>query len=386
MKSEKLSSLLRQDAMHTALPPALRSSALEAAYGKEKPPVKKKMGFSVVLVLVLLVSSIALAVANQAGILDFAHRSSRFNAPDNAAQYMVSDNLTLETDVFTATLREHYFDGRTVRTVVDIVPKEKDVLLLNESFSTEDLWSYYTEMDWNGLDPADQRRVGEMALQHEKVYCCGLFVSAQEEGFASCGGLIDAIWNPETGVLTCYSQMLFDKNMENLDVTLKVYAIPAVINGQDMQFTLDQEHQVRAEETIALSSAAVETKVFVNAQPVEYPSAGVRVDKLLIEVKPTDIYATVEYTVVDEAAYAAQENELWFEYVDPNSTETEPYMQLLSGGLIGQGASGAIGDGRYYQIKILGYGELHETYTLRAYNAWTMERFEAQEIVMKPTK
>jgi len=64
MKQDEFRRLLQADAAYTPLPPALRTAALDAAYGKEKPIMKKKITVSLVFALtLLLICSVALAVA-----------------------------------------------------------------------------------------------------------------------------------------------------------------------------------------------------------------------------------------------------------------------------------------------------------------------------------
>lgn len=129
-----------------------------------------------------------------------------------------------------------------------------------------------------------------------------------------------------------------------------------------------------------------QTQCYESVEAIEFASVGVRVDRLLIEVKPQEIYATLECTVTDEAAYAKAESGLWFEFIDPNSTETGAWKQQLSSGLTGVGSGSRVSDGKFQQHETLGLNELHETYTVRAYDAWTKERFEAHEFVMKPAE
>ena len=123
--------------------------------------------------------------------------------------------------------------------------------------------------------------------------------------------------------------------------------------------------------------------------PTLYESIGVQVDRLLIEVKPQEIYVTLDYTVTDRAKYDQLEGGLWFEFINPDSKEEAYYDQRLRSGLTGGGSSGPV-DGdpdtatRFTQRETLARNELHDTYTLRAFECWEKERFETHTLTMRP--
>ena len=78
---------------------------------------------------------------------------------------------------------------------------------------------------------------------------------------------------------------------------------------------------------------------------------------------------------------------MFFEFIEPNSTEAENANQRLNGGLTGGGTVSRL-DGRneeapeigtvYRQSDSLGLNELSEQYTIRAYNCWDKTRYESK--------
>ena len=131
MKRDELTRLLQADAQNTPVPPSLRNAVLDAVQGKETPIMKKKISVAFAFALALvLICSVALAVANQAGILDFAGRYIGSYVPENAADYVQKGDTILENEVFTATIREQYYDGRVARLVIDFAPKGENVLFI----------------------------------------------------------------------------------------------------------------------------------------------------------------------------------------------------------------------------------------------------------------
>ena len=134
--------------------------------------------------------------------------------------------------------------------------------------------------------------------------------------------------------------------------------------------------------------------VYVSCEPIEYPSVGVRVDRLTIEVKPQDIYAIIDFTVTDREAFAKTDDGLWFEFIDPDKATEQPAegqyaQQRLTSGLSGGGMVMPLDDEQseptmYRQTETLGKNELNDAYTLRAFNCWEKERYETHTFTMRP--
>lgn len=98
--------------------------------------------------------------------------------------------------------------------------------------------------------------------------------------------------------------------------------------------------------------------------------------------------AAIEYSVTDREAFDGTQGGLWFEFIDPQK-EGEPWEQRLAAGLTGSGSAGAVDPQeeepvQFCQRETLGRNELHEVYTLRAFDAWEKGRYETHEIRMRP--
>ena len=383
MKRDELIKHLQADAQNTPLPSALRNAALDMAQGKETPIMKKKMTVSLVFALALiLICSVALAMANQAGILDFAGRYIGSYVPENAGDYVQKGDIVLENEVFTATIREQYYDGYTTRMVVDFAPKGENVLLVGVDSWGEDSWQDLIHLNDEDHDLQDQSTIQDVLAEYEIGYQCNFHVmGAADEPYLD--GTSDFVLDPETGVLTFYNQTMFDTDQEMRELTLYASATPIYV--KDGEFIHDSQSTIRTEISLPLTSISG-TQAYESVEPVAFPSVGVRVDRLLIEVKPQDIYTTLECSIIDEDAYNKMEDGLWFELIDPASTETEAWKQRLSGGLTGSGSVSYVVDGKFQQHETLGRKELHDTYTIRAFNAWTKDRYETRTITMKPVE
>ncbi|MDD6682520.1 MAG: hypothetical protein PUE61_05080 [Clostridiales bacterium] len=384
MKRDELTRLLQADAQNTPVPPSLRNAVLDAVQGKETPIMKKKISVAFAFALALvLICSVALAVANQAGILDFAGRYIGSYVPENAADYVQKGDTILENEVFTATIREQYYDGRVARLVMDFAPKDENVLFIGADNYGDDLWQDLISLNHGDMDQNDKRRIQDVLPEYKAAYQCG-FISIPAENDRDLGGTGDYYLNPETGVLTVYDETEFAENKESREITIRASAFPAAV--KDGEFILDWENATRSEIVLPLTAVLPQTQAYESVEPVEFPSVGVRVDRLLIEVKPQEIFATIDCTVIDEEAYNKTEHGLRFEFIDPSSTETEAWKQQLSSGLTGSGSVSTVTDGKFQQHENLGLKELHDTYTLRAYDAWTKDRYETQILVMKPVE
>ena len=90
------------------------------------------------------------------------------------------------------------------------------------------------------------------------------------------------------------------------------------------------------------------------------------------------LYYEVHFTITDETAYAATEDGVWFEFLDANG-------DALSGGVTRTGEVTRQKDGSLVQSgSLAAQNELPETVTLHAYNCWTKERYETNELTLNP--
>ena len=104
---------------------------------------------------------------------------------------------------------------------------------------------------------------------------------------------------------------------------------------------------------------------------------------MTVTTKPLAMDYAIEYTVVDAEKFAQTDDGLWFEFIDPNSREEQPYDQRLKEGFSGVGSVEPVDDTHFRQIGTLSLSEKADRYTLRAYECWEKRRFDTHEIRMK---
>ena len=391
MKKETVSRQLREGMRGVRVSPQLRVQVLTAAQGR-KPGMNRTLSAVLAAVLLLAALSAVALAAGRAGMLDFIGRFQDVEIPPDAADYIVSDTASLRVGGATAHVRELYYDGRTVRLTIDVTPDTADMLLLGPDCRMDDAWSFLTQSGQGG--EAEARTVLDVYQERGYASAWRVNVSTQEEAQGTAGGWLDYALG-EDGTLTLCKQQLFEDDRAQREVTLRLSLTPLeFISGSE-----DQDHAAFGELTLPLTAAvdpsaapAAEgdrSGVHVSEEPVLFSDCGVRVDRLLIEEKPQELYVTIEYTVVDPALFAQQEGGLWFEFIDPASTANTPSEQRLTAGMTATGEvvplDGDAGTAtRYVQRETLGKSELRGSYTLRAFNCWSKERFETHELSLRP--
>ena len=395
MKKEAFASQLQDGLSDVRVSPRLRRRTLDAIQGKEPVIMKKKLSVGAVCALLILaIAAVALAAATHAGMFDFIGRYQDTYIPEDAQSYVQTDVLSLTNELVSVNLRELYYDGHGARMTVDVTPKDPHILLLGVDSSLEDSWQNLVRLnrDW---DEADERTVAEYAAQQgfTSAYVVNVYVREVADGKVS-GGSADYNLS-EDGVLTHYFQTDFvdvqPTRNTTLHVSLSPYSTPL---GKDSKRT-GEAIKLETPLTLDASRHARQTNdptAYENTEPIDFPGVGVRVDCLRIEVTAQELYATIDYTVTDPDAYAATDDGLWFEFIDPESAETEPYKQRLSAGLSGSGGVMALDSDdpekatHFRQQETLGLNELRDVYTLRAYSAWEKTRYDTRTVEMQPAK
>lgn len=390
MKHEEFATLLHQGMEPVQLSPQLRRATLNRMAGKEQPVMKKKLSVALVVTLALcLLMAAAVAAAHRAGLLDFISRYANTYVPEDAQTYVQTDVATLENELVTATVRELYYDGKVARMVVDVTPKADNILLLGEDMYPEDPWENM-KLHLGGEENQDLRPVTQVYQEggYEAAYAVSVGLWPVDENTLSTGGVMDYYGN-EDGTLTIYQQEEYENAPETLEAKLRLVVLPWEVPLTEGSKPLHEQRQ-ELNQLLTLTQTAAATEAYLCTQPVELPSVGVRIDGLLIEVKPQELYATLDFTVTDRATYDALDSGLWFEFIDPESTAETPYEQRLMEGLTGSGSISPVDCDdpayavQFRQRKTLGRNELHQVYTVRAFDAWEKQRYEAVEMVMQP--
>lgn len=319
---------------------------------KEELPVKRKLSVGALVAIALIFAmTVALAATNQAQLLDIVGRLIHSFVPDNAQTYMQAQNVSFENEIVSACIRESYYDGHSLRLAIDVTPKEENVLLIHTQNDMEQPWQYLITPNYADMDTTDTRTVQEVSESYSKVYRIGAEIESLDQDDTEkyvCYG--SYVFDPETNVQTIVFQetSINDIPARNVQVKLtckevwKVYKEDyySELISPSMTFTFEGE-----------------TQTYVSTAPVEFPNAGVRVDRLLIEVKPLDIYATIEHSLLNENAKSAN-----FLFIDPDANGAD--TQELHHGLSLLASATAMQGEQPVKLHILGRDELRNSYTL----------------------
>lgn len=394
MKKSEFSQKLHEEMACVHVSPELRRRALASAQGKEQTRMKRKISTALVFALVaVMTGTVALAAASRMGILDFAGRYRDAYIPEDAQSYIQSDVATVEEEGVVVNIRELYYDGRALRMIVDMTPRSDKVLLLGTDIGMLDNWQDLWKNMNGDSDDADRRTVYDLYVQkgYTSAYSANVWTTDEENGVA--GGPMDYTLR-EDGTLTIFREQTYDDDRAERELTLKVSLVPFTDPQTDKQ---DYDNRIITEQKLTLTSAASRSAVdesgivqgvYVNTEPVVYESIGVRVDRVMIEEKPQELYTTIDYTVIDRELYKKTDDGLGFLFIDLGKTG-EIWEQQLSRGITSGGGSYPV-DGdfetatHYRQEYAIGRNELHDTYTLGSYECWNKTRFEDKTFTMRP--
>ena len=382
MKEERVSDALHDAMNDVRLSPELRAKTLYAMRGSEERSPKMKRKFSAALVFALvavLAVAVALAVANRAELLDYMNASSNAQIPYDAASYIKQGTESGEGNTFSLNVREKFYDGRTLRLTVDVTAKAPKTLLYGLDFFPEDSWQDLITLTYDGVDPSDERSILDVYHEngYEQMMRIRLNVLSQaEDDFANTTQ--EVVLN-EDGTLTFFYVKEFETDEPTREIKLSASA--KKVMEKDGKTESGDAETVEAAFTVEKENSDEETAV--SAEPVEYESIGVRVDKVTMTTGPLEINYAIEYTIIDAEKFKQTDDGLWFEFIDPNSMETEPYAQRLKDGFSRTGEVAPVDETHFRQTGMLSLDEKADTYTLRAYECWEKQRFDTHEIQMK---
>lgn len=333
----------------------------------------KKFTLSMALAVamaVLLLGSVALAAASHLGALDFLARTlgGQDLDPEKVSEMIVTDpaQVTTETSQAAFHVREAIFDGNHLYMVVEAKPVKPDVLLLGAMVELGD------GMEYMGPDFAGMKEtVGEWAegLGRTHVINTSVFYAQQEEEqaeelFSNWG--IDMFFEADgTQLYMVYAGL--SQMQQTLDFELSC---------QTMDYE-DPDNRERVTLPLHFESSDAGFAA-VSTPDALFEDCGVRVDSVRLRATPMATCTRVEYTVVDEQAYALTNDGLWFEFLDESG-------QSMDGGAAGAGTTGELEavDARrrfYQETGISVMTSMPESLTLRGFNCWEKNRYAAHEI------
>lgn len=362
---------------------------------EEKKPVKRKMRVSAAIAVAacLIISTAAFAAANRWGLFDFLNQGQRDSAPLPEAIEILATEPPQEGgtgELAGFQLREAVYDGEYAYLVVDVTPRQ-ELLLIGPSYGLDDPMRLMTG------DSANSLTIGEYAEQNDLQMAYVTISSALDALGEEFIRSIDCHWEEDGTLVLMLTCTVSEQEGSAFASTLQCSVTPlipaaseedAILYGYYEEnadepayastgYVTDEENQQETELAFTLDDAN-RHNTLASSQSAEYPSCGVRVDSVRLTASPMALYYEIHFTVTDEAAYAATEDGVWFEFLDANgnalpdgATRGAEVQPQADGSLVQSGSLAA-------------REELPETVTLRAYNCWTQERYENHELTLKP--
>jgi hypothetical protein len=354
------------------------------AFAKEEPSMAKKCAVSTVLVIILVCVLIAGALAATLGtwgIIDFAGRYSSY-IPPTYEESITHEDLTLENDSLSCTVQESYFDGRILRVAARVVSKTGALLLASDCSPYDPVSDLFNNSPEKSDSEIREETIGAYALRMHEGRLAAVRMSIE---FPWEEEAMDLVMNAD-GSCTVYLECQCPDEQPQIEAPLTITYRPMNVTApqseqEEMRIDMTKPTTISA----AMTFRSVGSKVFVCDTPIEFQSAGVRVTWVEMTVTPLEIRYFLDFEVTDIEAFQAQDGGLWFEFIDPDSTNSAPYDQRVSNGLTSYGIVKRLdgNDGEpikvgavYRQCDSIGLDALSEKFTIRAFNAWEKDRYE----------
>ena len=376
------------------------------ASGGGEEPVKKKISASAIVVIalaVILATGALAATLNAWGVIDFAGNHAGTFVPADYQDSIRQENVALETESAACTIQESYYDGMILRLTARIVPKADALLIGPSSCADDPVSDLFLQLPEPGEeedeteeedaepdgDGAEEETIGAYALRE----CAGRLAEVNltaDVPWEDCAS--DFMMNGD-GSYTFYLECQFKEEQAEIKVPLQFRYLPMAVDETQedtghVRFDMADLETAQAD----MPFQSVETRTYLCETPLEFPGAGVRVIRVAMTATPLEIRCALDYEIMDLETYQSLEDGLWFEFIDPDSAETEYSAQVLSSGLTSGGEIGRP-DGKddepdevgtvYRQLDAIGLDNLGSHYTIRAYSAWEKTRFETVTFEVK---
>ncbi|MDR2902928.1 MAG: hypothetical protein LBU77_00225 [Clostridiales bacterium] len=332
---------------------------------EETTPMKKaslRLIVTVAAVFCVLTTTV-FAMSNAWGVMDFLNgRIAGVEVPPDAAE-IVQTNLPQEggeAEAAVLSIREAVYDGRNIYIVVTAKPTDPSYLLLGAAMPSDPV---------GNLGPQFQNEVGTIAEYAKKNGKTPLRVDVSLQ---SMNHTNDSILEAD-GTLAYMMNGDYISDETQLPLTVDYSIAPFDKNG-----LVNMEEVQKNTLTATLQSSGTQGTV-ASTSTAEYTDCGVRVDKVTLTGSPMSIYAEIEYTVIDKEKFAATDDGLWFEFIDENGDR-------LPDGAAGGDSIKPIDESRerFIQTWSLRAAEtLPSEITLRGYNCWDKNRYEAHSFAME---
>ena len=361
---------------------------------EEERPVKRKLRLSAAIAVAacLILATAAFAAVSHWGLFDFLDQGGDSGALPEAAEIVATDPPQEggEGELASFRLREAVYDGEYVYMVVDATPAD-GMLLLGPDMLPPD------EMRNMTRDDSIPMTIGEYAEANDlQMAIVGISTAAAAEGAEDAIASFD--WRLEAdGTLVFMLSGDAPRGAGDAFETTLLCSVTPLVSAAEgegiiMQYfeedgeepvskyigyDVDEAHIQRSELAFALTAAgSAEAQAYDLG--AAYPGCGVRVERVTFEPSPMALYYEIRFTITDEAAYAATEDGVQFEFLDANG-------ERLPDGATMSGQTAAQADGSLVQSGSLSaQSDLSQIAALRAFNCWTKERYESHELTLEP--
>ena len=361
---------------------------------EEERPVKRKLRLSAAIAVAacLILATAAFAAVSHWGLFDFLDQRGDSGALPEAAEIVATDPPQEggAGELASFRLRETVYDGEYVYMVVDATPAD-GILLLGPGLLPPDAMRDLTKED------SDAMTIGEYAEANDlQMAIVGISTAAAAEGAEDAITSFDWRLEADGTLVFMLSGEAPQGAGDAFETTLLCSVTPLVPaakgEGITMQYfeedgeepvskyigyDVDEAHIQRSELAFALTAAgSAEAQAYDLG--AAYPGCGVRVERVTFEPSPMALYYEIRFTITDEAAYAATEDGVQFEFLDANG-------ERLPDGATMSGQTAAQADGSLVQSGSLSaQSDLSQIAALRAFNCWTKERYESRELTLEP--
>lgn len=357
--------------------------------GREGKHVRAKMrvGLVAAIILSFILAAAALAAAVKWGVMDFVTRRTAEDTqvlPEATALLQDADGVSqtggdLTDAVFS--VRQAVYDGDQAYVVVEVKAKEADAMLTGS-------WSDPSGRLSSLMQSRDDSDVTieEYGNKHAKTRFLAVEAGVPVGGnwFDDSG---DAVLE-EDGTMVLMLQGACKEALPELTIDLSCYVTPFEKDADGKWKYVDEKSEKGTLSfTLKLSDGAIDRAEY--AQPLLYPGAGVRVDRVALALKPMAIYYEIAFTVTDLAAYKATDDGVFFEFLGADG------RRIASGAMNDEVSRVGDGEGFGEETPVVEGGQfiqkgsltampaLPDAVTLSAYNCWEKNRYEAHEIRLK---
>lgn len=284
---------------------------------------KLRAGLIFAALACLLLAAATVAAVARWGVLDFvAGRGGKVKVLPEATKLVRSAPDIPQTGGHLKeadfSVRQAVYDGRQIYLVVAVKPRDGGALLLDDWSAPDDPVAY---VDSGYADK--QATIADYAKAKGKARMLAAGVAPVDEG----GG-----WPEDGGGFRSSCQLEQDGTLAYM-IEGDCQVLPEVSVALDCSLTpyvqdadgwrADDAARERAKLRFRLKASGASVGDAQNAEPAEFPEAGVRVDSLTLTASPMAVYYRIEYTIVDAERYAAAGG-VSFQFLDGQGNKLPP--------------------------------------------------------------